>query len=125
MIDNQGTITWTPATNQVPGVYLFETKVSDAGIPPLSSTNAFEVFVLPEPPPDVPIIRSVALDNTNAIITWSSLADRTYRVEYADEVQPVAWTQVTPDVIATGAQTTLTNAPANGARRFYRVVLLP
>ena len=44
-INTNGVITWTPATNQVPSTNLFTTKVTDNGLPSLSATNSFTVFV--------------------------------------------------------------------------------
>ena len=44
-INTNGVITWTPATNQVPSTNVFTTKVTDNGLPSLSVTNSFAVFV--------------------------------------------------------------------------------
>jgi len=44
-IDAAGTITWTPAENQGPGVFTFTTRVDDNGVPNLNATNTFTVSV--------------------------------------------------------------------------------
>ena len=44
-IDADGVIAWTPTALQGPSTNLITTVVTDAGVPPLSTTNTFSVFV--------------------------------------------------------------------------------
>ena len=46
VIDANGVITWTPTEAQGPGTNVFETVVTDNGVPALSATNSFTVTVL-------------------------------------------------------------------------------
>jgi hypothetical protein len=49
LISPSGVITWTPAPEQNNSTNLFRTAVSDDGVPPLSATNVFTVFVNSNP----------------------------------------------------------------------------
>ncbi len=44
-IDATGIIRWTPLEHQGPSTNVFMTRVTDSGLPPLSATNTFTVFV--------------------------------------------------------------------------------
>ena len=44
-INTNGVITWLPSEAQGPNTYVFITRVTDNGAPPLSDTNYFAVFV--------------------------------------------------------------------------------
>jgi hypothetical protein len=43
---NTGIITWTPNEAQGPGFYTIQTIVTDSSVPPLSTTNSFNVIVI-------------------------------------------------------------------------------
>jgi hypothetical protein len=45
VIDSNGVIAWTPTNAQAPSTNLITTVVTDNGVPPLSATNSFTVFV--------------------------------------------------------------------------------
>jgi subtilisin-like proprotein convertase family protein len=45
-IDTNGVITWTPSEAQGPGFYTIQTIITDSGVPPLSTTNSFNVIVI-------------------------------------------------------------------------------
>jgi hypothetical protein len=125
-IDTNGIITWTPNASQSPSTNTFTTQVTDNGVPPLSATNSFVVFVDPQvgPPPPV-VIQSLNLSNGVVTVTWSAAAGRIYRLQYRDNFSGTNWTDLAPDVTATGLTASLTNAVNNAVQRFYRVVLLP
>jgi hypothetical protein len=125
VIDGSGVIRWTPTVAQVPGNYMFETKVSDAAVPSLSSTNSFVVYVLPQPGPEVPILGPISLSNSLVTLTWSSLSGRSYRVEYNEDLGGTNWLPAGPDVPSGGTLTTTSLSNQNAPHRFYRVLLLP
>ena len=68
-------------------------------------------------------LSSVATGETTVL--WSAVSGRTYRVQFKDDVDQVAWTELSGDVVATGPQASAVDpAPAPGGRRFYRVLLV-
>jgi hypothetical protein len=115
-IDANGVIHWTagagPATN------VFTTVVTDDGTPSLSATNSFTVTV---PAAEVVQILSIAVAEGAAHVTWTSVAGHAYRLQYRDQLTDPAWTDVVPDVTATGPVTSATNVVGNLPQRFYRI----
>jgi len=121
-IDTNGVITWTPATSQCPTTNIITTIVSDgpegSG---LSATNSFLVFV--QPP--VITIESITVSNGVATVTWTTVVGLRYRVQYKDDALDTNWTDLLPDIKATGASAIATNGVATSSQRFYRVYLVP
>jgi hypothetical protein len=85
----------------------------------LSATNSFTVTVLP---PGMPaIIEAITVGDGIAIITWSTVTGRTYRLQFKDKLDVATWNDVVPDIIATGNSTSATNAIGTLQARFYRI----
>lgn len=72
-----------------------------------------------------PIILSIDLTNDPVLITWSSVAGETYRLQYIDSLNTTNWNDVAPDVTATGPTATQTNAAGGAQEQFYRVMISP
>jgi hypothetical protein len=69
-----------------------------------------------------PVVESITLLGTDATLVWSSVAGKTYRVQYTTDLTPtITWTDVTGDVLATGATATKTDAFGAATQRFYRI----
>ena len=62
---------------------------------------------------------------SDAELTWSAVMGRTYRTQYKTNLSDPGWTDLSPDVLATGNTASLTDTSAAGTQRFYRVALLP
>jgi len=77
--------------------------------------------VTQEPPP---VILSLGLTNNNVAVTWSSAANLIYRMQHTDSLNGSNWTDISPDVTATGPTTTDTNAIGSAPQQFYRISLL-
>ena len=71
-----------------------------------------------------PVITSIQLTNGVVTITWSSVTGGIYRVQYINSLNGGGWTDLSPDVTATGSTATQTNAVGNATQRYYRLVLL-
>jgi hypothetical protein len=124
-VDSGGVITWTPTSNQAPSSVLFKMAVWDNFAPSIGATNSFMVYVQPTPSGQEPIIKSLSLSSGIATITWSALSNRTYRIQYNNNLRVSNWTTLPPDVVAPGTIVSRTNAVGTNAQRFYRVLLLP
>ncbi len=73
---------------------------------------------------DEPVLGSlvVDLDNGFATVVWASIPGATYRVQYKNNLDDPAWTDLPGDVVATGTTAMKTDATVPGiAQRFYRV----
>lgn len=73
-----------------------------------------------------PLILNVAADAGEAVLSWASTPNRSYTVDYKDDVAAATWTVLT-NVIATGTSTVVSDPGGPGARLYRgRVnVLIP
>ena len=71
-------------------------------------------------PPFLSIVRG----GPNAIISWTALPGRTYRIETNTVLGTTMWTNAGPDITATSSTASVTNVIA-GPQTFYRLRLLP
>src|SRR5205814_1743546 len=100
MISVDGVITWRPADSQVPSTSVFTTVVTDNGVPPLSATNSFTVFVLLRQPV---VVRFQAGAGNNLVLSWSSPSSNWLLQETATLEAP-DWTNSTNSVQILGGQ---------------------
>ena len=123
-IDGNGVITWTPTESEAPSTNIFETIVADEPTgPALSATNSFVVIVLPPIVP--PVFQSISVTNGNVTLIWSSVHGRNYRLQYSDDLIGTNWTDIAPDVTASGPTASLTSLVGEALQRYYRVFVLP
>jgi hypothetical protein len=123
-IDANGIITWTPSESEAPSTNIFETIVADEpNGPALSATNSFVVIVLPAILP--PVFESITVTNGNVTLIWSTVNGINYRVQYSDDFTATNWTDIVPDVTASGPTATLTSPVGEASQRYYRVFVLP
>jgi hypothetical protein len=64
----------------------------------------------------------IAFDGAQISIGWKTTVGRTYRLEYATDLNQPAWTAAGADVTATTTTSTINVDFAAGANRYYRVV---
>lgn len=120
-ISSQGIIQWNPMSG--PQTNVITAVASDDGIPILSSTNSFTVIVTNGVP--APVILGIEVTTSNAVVTWSTISNATYQLQFLTDITINNWTAVLPNVTGTGGSATATNATAGDPARFYRVQLLP
>jgi len=61
--------------------------------------------------------------NTNVIITWTSVSNSVYRVQYKTSLVSTSWLDLSPNVTATGSTVSFTDHPGTASQRFYRTVV--
>ncbi len=111
-----GLFSWTPTRAQAPNTYNLTARVTDSGSPPLSDAKTFNVTVLHE------IITAAATASGGVVtIRWNSIAGNTYRVQYKSTLSDLNWTDLVPDVTATGTAASCLDSPG-ASSRVYRVV---
>jgi hypothetical protein len=96
--------------------------VTDDGLPPLSATNTFTVFVNSSMP--APQILSINVSSGLARISWSTVDGHSYRLQYKDGMSETNWLDVMPDVIASGTNASMTNAVGGAPERLYRIFVV-
>ena len=81
--------------------------------------SGIEIFPTPSLPP--PSLLPVKITNGVVTLSWQAYAGKSYRLQYKNELSASAWTDLTPDVLATDSTASKTDLPGT-ARRFYRVL---
>jgi hypothetical protein len=113
-LNSDGGFNYTP-TNYFNGVDSFTYAASDG------QTNSSPATVNIVVSNTIQIV-SIALSDSLVTVTWTSLAGKNYRLQYKENLSDASWTDISPDVSATGTNSTGTNAVDTAAQRFYRVL---
>ena len=71
-----------------------------------------------------PVLQTSAMSNGQFNLTWPTIPNRTYRIQFKNSLTSTNWTDLTGNLTTTNLTFTLTNAPATNMM-FYRVSLLP
>jgi hypothetical protein len=108
-----GGFNYTP-TNHFNGVDAFSYQASDSQTNSGPATVSITVSNLIQ-------IVSVGLSNDVVTVTWTAIAGKDYRLQYKDSWADADWTDVVPDVRASGATGVGTNALEAATERLYRV----
>jgi hypothetical protein len=87
----------------------------------LGATNTFTVIIKSVAQPFS--ILSIVSTKDIVTITWESVAGRTYRAQYKQRIEDPAWSDIIPDVPATGTTTSVSEPLAPGQQRFYRIII--
>jgi hypothetical protein len=114
-----GLLSWAPTSDQVSNTYPFTVRVTDNGVPPASSTQAFTATAL-----NPPSLGVVGLNGNTLTLGWQSVPGRVYRVEYKDFVSASAWTALGTDQPGTGGVLTLTVNVIATPQRYYRILIV-
>jgi hypothetical protein len=118
-----------------PGLSTMAVSSSPAGNYPISATNgtlvaanysfSFANGVLTVIATQ-PVIQSISrMDPSNMMVTWTSVSNVTYRLEYVPAVTSTNWQSVTPDVTATNTTASAVDNSGNAPQRYYRVFVVP
>jgi hypothetical protein len=122
-IDTNGIITWTPAAARAPSTNTLTTVVTDNGVPPLGTTNAFTVVVKSQASTP-PVLAVPELLDDSLTLSWSTIPGKVYRVQFNSDPSTTNWANLGPDITATGTSMSKIDFRTT-TNRFYRVQLLP
>ena len=102
-------------------------QLADSGGYSVEVSNAVDTVISLEavlslitPPPQ---IFSLDASGGQFTLTWSALGGKTYRVQFKENLDDTNWTDLTPDVTATGPTASQSDAIVP-TQRFYRVLAL-
>jgi hypothetical protein len=115
---SSGIFVWSPTPAQTNNPYNVTVRVTDSGNPPLTDAKSFAITVVP---PLTIVLSSVS--GTNIVLTWNSISNTTYRVQYKGALDNSPWNALTPDVTATGSTASAIDSIGAG-QRFYRILLV-
>jgi hypothetical protein len=72
-----------------------------------------------------PYIRSIAAFSNEVAITWNSISNASYRLQYTTNFPATNWVDLPGDITAQSLSATKTDEMQSVLRKFYRVILLP
>jgi len=115
-----GAFTWTPSAVEAPSTNVIAARVTDNGIPPLSSEQTFTVIVglLPQ-------LSAAGLNGNQYVFAWPAASGQSYQLQYKDDLTSGTWTPVGAPLTGTDQTFTLTNDVSAAAHRFFRLQILP
>jgi len=83
-------------------------------VPPANPTNY-----------PLPILQPLRVANGVAQLAWNAVAGQTYRLQYKPTLSATNWTDLEPDITASGPFMSATDPIGTAPQRFYRILLLP
>ena len=111
-----GLFVWTPTAAQTPGTNAVTVRVTDDGVPPLSSAQTFTVTTLTPP-----VGTSDGISGHSLTLSWPTVPGKTYRIEYKNNLTDATWTQLGVEQTGTGAPVVLNVDLTATPERYYRV----
>jgi hypothetical protein len=116
--DSLAAANWSDATPDVTATNISTSLTNFVG----NNPQRFYRVQIVEP---TPTILSLQLADGAAIITWSSVTTRDYRLQYKTNLTDLSWVEVLPSITAIGPTTATTNVVGSASQRFFRVRLMP
>jgi hypothetical protein len=116
-----GEINWTPSEGQAPSTNTISLVVMDNGSPNLGATNSFVVVVTAPEAVSPTTIQSIAITNGVAFLTFTSVSNHVYRLQFKPDLSATSWTDVAPDITATNSTASCTNLCGPAEQRFFRI----
>jgi hypothetical protein len=119
----------------IPSLTTPATGASAAGTYPIIATNgtlsatnyifSFTNGTLTISAAPMPVILAVGLTNQAITVTWSSVAGLTYGLQSNTDLTGTNWSNILPNVMASGSTTSQTNTIVDAPQKFYRVTIVP
>ena len=75
-------------------------------------------------PPPAPLLLTPLLSGTNVLLTWTTVSNVLYRLEFNPDLTPSNWTALPGDVLSSSTNASKLD-PLTPSNRFYRVRVLP
>ncbi len=115
-----GTLVFSRAPGEGVGTYPISPSGLTSGNYVITFNDGTLTIVAP-----APTIRSLAQTTPGVIqVTWSSVSNASYRVQFVSTVNSTNWIDLPGDVLATG-NTSSKSDPITPTNRFYRIRVLP
>ena len=112
-----GQFTWTPTAGQAPSTNTITVRAMDNGSPQLSGTRSFTIIVR------LPPVASISNDGSgHVVLGFDTIAGRTYRIEWKDNLDDAAWTQLGSNVTAASETLTVQDNLGANPHRFYQII---
>jgi hypothetical protein len=113
-----GVFTWMPSEAQAPASYPISVRVTDNGVPNLSTAQTFTVNVLP------PFRAGITRAGSQITLSFQTIPGHTYRIEWKATLADPMWLPLGADIPATDPSIERTDEIGSNEQRFYRLVLV-
>ena len=111
-----------PHTPQVQDAFATQAATPNLGVElTVLDVVGFDYIVAALPPQ----IRSATHSGNNIVLSWNSMAGRTYQVQYTAGISPTSWNNLGSPIGATGPTASVSDPILLNGSRFYRIVMLP
>jgi len=117
-VTTDGLITWLPGGGLATTTNPVTVRVFDDGSPVLSTTQSFNVIILPRP-----LLATPLLITNNVVLSWSAIPGTSYRVQASSNLAGGTWSDIAGDI--TASTTNAVKQDSRQAARMYRVQVLP
>ena len=115
-----GVISWPTTAASAGTTNTITVRVTQATSPNLSDAKSFTVVIVP-----APALQPLTFSNGAAQLTWNAVAGQHYRVQYKGSLAATNWSDLAPDLTASGSSFSAAAAPGSGSQGYYRVLVLP
>ena len=115
-----GMLSWATTAACACTTNIITVRVTQASSPNLNDAKSFRVIVAPPP-----VLQPLRATDGIAQLGWNAIAGQTYRVQYKPTLAATNWTDLQPDITATGSTVSVTDAIGAAPQRYYRILALP
>lgn len=115
-----GMLSWATTPACACTTNMITVRVTQASSPNLSDAKSFTIIVAPPP-----VLQPLRAADGIAQLGWNTIAGQTYRVQYKPTLAATNWTDLQPDITATGSTVSVTDAIGSAPQRYYRILALP
>jgi hypothetical protein len=112
---SSGVFAWQTSDLDVGSSNHITVHVTDNGLPPLDDAQSFSLLVQPRP-----AIASAGVVGPDFQLQWSAIPGVKYRVQFKNQLEDVSWSDLLPEVTASGGAAGFSLTVTN-AQQFFRV----
>ena len=117
--ESSGVFTWPTIDVAAPSTNAVTVRVTDNGSPILSDSETIAFIVLS--PPSFNVVRR---SGDQLTLGWTTIPNRTYRVEYTDDLSAANWQPLGSDIPAIGSGLSVSVSVSASPQRFFRIVVV-
>jgi hypothetical protein len=118
---SSGAFLWVTTNAAAPGTNLVTVRVADSGLPPLSDTKTFAVFIAGMPQ----FTGASAIGDGRIQISFYTLPGQIYQIQFKDALSDSTWSPLGGTVSGNGLPVTVYDDMTGHSQRFYRLLALP
>ncbi len=115
-----GVFVWPTLPDSPDSTNSITVRVSDNGVPEKTASRTFTTRVVSKK-----LTLSPGGNMENMSLSWSTIAGKSYRVQFKTDLSEVAWSNATGDMLADGTTMQQSIPMTTAAQRYYRILQQP